>query len=250
MTKLKANLPYTVTIDDDLVVCKLIEDIVGLKTFSFATATEFLENKDKLNPIGVFVDIHLANDECGLDYIQEIARTWPSSPVIVMTSDDTGSFVSQALTAGAHDFMLKPLRAIETVARLTARREEIQRSRDQKQLSFADITLDLQCKTLSGPIGKIFISPRELEILSFFIGANGSIVKKPDLKRHVWGSIAVSDNALDRKIFEVRKAIKAVSDTVELKSKYSRGIVLQIKSYQENRILLDDMELKLRRVTI
>jgi len=250
MTNLLEQLPYTITLDDDLVICKLIEDIVGLKTFSFSTATELLQNKHLLNPIGVFVDIHLANEECGLDFIPEITKNWPSAPVIVMTSDTDGSYISQALNSGAHDFILKPLRAQETVARLNARREELQKRNDRKQLVFGDVTFDRQYKTLSGPNGKKFMSPREQEILTFFIGSNGSVIKKNDIKRHVWGSIAVSDNALDRKIFEVRKAIKSVSNVVELKSIYSKGLILQLKNYNEDKVLLDDMELKINRVTI
>ncbi len=250
MEEIYKKLPYTITIDDDLVVCKLIEDMLGLKTFSFSTASEVIHNKDVLNPIGIFVDVHLANQECGLDFIPELVSLWPSAPVIAMTSDTNATLISQALTAGAHDFILKPLRAEETTARLNARREELQKRNDKKQLNFGDIVYDRQYKTLSGPNGKKFISPREQEILTFFIGSNGSVIKKNDIKRHVWGSIAVSDNALDRKIFEVRKAIKSVSNNVEIKSIYSKGLILQLKNHNENKVLLDDMELKINRITI
>ena len=48
--------------------------------------------------------------------------------------------------------------------------------------------------------------------------------------RDIWGGELVSANAIDRRVFEVRKAIRTVSDSVELQSIYGVGMVLKVVS--------------------
>lgn len=238
------DIPYTVTLDDDRIICRLIEDIVGLKTFGFSTATALIEQVSEFDPVGVFVDVNLAGNECGLDIIPFLVRTWPLAPVIVITGDERESLISQALSAGAHDFLIKPLRPVEVVARLAARRQDLASRIPTKTLAFGDITLDLQYKTLTGPKGQQHQSQREMAILTYLLRANGSVMDKLGIKRHVWGKIAVSDNALDRKLFEVRKSIRDVSHVVELKSVYGKGIVLRLRSHEYDQFVLQDRQLE------
>jgi DNA-binding winged helix-turn-helix (wHTH) protein len=56
---------------------------------------------------------------------------------------------------------------------------------------------------------------------------NGAIIDKTSLKRRIWRSVLVSINAVDRKLFEVRSAIKDVSDQVEIPSFVGRGIAIR-----------------------
>ena len=198
-----------------------------------------------MHPVAVFVDIHLSKNECGLDIIPELKRTWPSAPIIVMTSDDKESLIAQALAAGAHDFIVKPLRPVEVVARMNARREELESRNNVKLLEYGDLRLDLQHKIISGPKGQSFQSPRELEILAHLMRANGSVIAKDSLKRHAWGKVSVSDNALDRKLFEIRKSVRSVSDLVEIKSIYGKGILMRLTTHNEDQIEFIDKQVAL-----
>ena len=237
------GLLYCVAVDDDPVVCSLIEEILGLKTFAFSTGSGLLKNKDDLSPAGVFVDIHLASNECGLDVIPEIRHYWPSIPIIVMTGDENDNLIWQALVAGANDFVLKPLRPGEVVARLNARRQELANLKPTSVLEFGDLSFDMRYRVLAGRNGQVFPPPKESEIVAFMLKQHGTVVPKDVLKRRVWGSITVSDGALDRKIHEVRKLIKQVSSTVELKTRYGQGIVLRLANHEDGQVLLGDKEL-------
>ena len=237
---------YTITLDDDPIVARMVQEILGIKTFAFVSASELKANFDQLDPIGVFVDIHLAGDECGLDIVPQIKARWPYCPIIVVTSDYAESLVGQALAIGADDFILKPIRPGELIARLLTRKSEIDLRNNQTILRFGDVTLNLRHKSLNGPKGQVFQSPREVEILAYLIRSQGVVIDKANLKRRIWGNISVSDNALDRKLFEVRKGIRAVSDSVEIRAVYGQGIVLRHKSFKEDQVLLDDFESRLR----
>lgn len=221
---------YAVVLDDDPVIARLIEGIIGIKVFAFSSISSFKDSFETLTPTAVFVDIHLTDGESGLETVPHIKQRWPSSPVIVITGDQSDAVVGQALAFGADDFIQKPIRPGELVARYLARKAEIELRNNFTILHFADIELNLSFKCLTGPKGKYFQSPREVEILAHLIRANGTVTDKNNLKRGVWGDISVSDNALDRKLFEVRKAIKSVSDSVEIRSIYSHGIELRLKS--------------------
>ena len=45
---------------------------------------------------------------------------------------------------------------------------------------------------------------------------------------NAWGHVKVSDNALDKKIFDLRSTLKEISDRVQIKSVYGVGIQLEI----------------------
>lgn len=246
LSEIQGRNSYTVTLDDDPIVSRMIQEILGIKTFAFTNTVDLKASFDRLNPIGVFVDIHLAGDESGLDVVPQVKARWPQTPVIVITGDYAESLVGQALAIGADDFLLKPLRPGELVARLLTRKSEIDLRNNQTILHFGDLILNLRHKSLAGPKGQVFQSPREVEILAYLIRVNGVVIDKSNLKRRIWGNISVSDNALDRKLFEVRKAIKNVSDTVEIRAVYGQGIVLRHKSFQDDQILLDDVESRLK----
>lgn len=240
---------YVVTVDDDQVTCFLLEEVLELKNFSFKNISDLMTVAHMLKPVGIFLDIHL-QDECGLDHLQTIRQTWPDTPIIVITGDNDQMLIGQALAGGADDYIQKPLVPSEVIARLNVRREEKTKQHPLGSLNFGDISLNLNYRTLVGPKGTFHQSPREVAILGYLIKQNGVVVPKENLKTHVWGNVKVSDNALSRKIFEVRRALKNVSDHIELRSVYGRGVVLRRKSFDETMILLDDkrvlMEKKIR----
>ncbi|RYZ56513.1 MAG: response regulator transcription factor [Proteobacteria bacterium] len=240
-----SHIPYTVTLDDDPVMAKIIEETLSIKNFAFVTSEQLLECAEHLAPIGAFIDIHL-KDECGLDIIPRLRSLWPMTAIIVISGDESDNSVTQALAAGADDFVRKPISPAEVVARLRARIEDLNDKNRLNLLKFGDLKVDLKYKSISGAKGQLILSAREIDLLSELIRAQGTIVPKDVLKRELWGSLAVSDNALDRKIFEVRKALREVSDNVELHSIYGIGMVLRLRNQEAEQTLLNDFDESLR----
>lgn len=231
---------YTVTLDDDAIVPRLIQRILGIRTLHFATVADLKTACDDLSPVGAFVDIHLADGNSGLEIVPRIKACWPTCPIIVITGDSSEALVGQALAMGADDFIAKPIRPLELTARYLARKSEIELRTNQTVLHFGDLTLNLLNKSLAGPLGACFPSPREVEILGYLIRSNGLLIDKNTLKSRIWGSISVSDNALDRKLFEVRRAIRTVSSVVEIHSVYGHGIELRQRSLNSASAFYDD----------
>ena len=113
----------------------------------------------------------------------------------------------------------------------------IDRNKDTANTVFenGDLRLDVKYKMLKGNNGYMQLSQRETELLAHPIRSDGVVISKDVLKRELWGSVKVTDNALDRKIFEVRKAVKTVSTEMVLQSVYGRGIFLRSRTYSEDR---------------
>lgn len=74
-----AGNQYVITLDDDPIVSKIIEKSLSLRSVSFPTITEFTQRIPNMDPLAVFVDIHLANDQSGLDIVPQLRSRWPYS---------------------------------------------------------------------------------------------------------------------------------------------------------------------------
>lgn len=225
--KKNASRRYVVVLDDDPLIGRIIEKALDLKCIAFTSVKKLMEEAWRYHPVAGFIDIHVGGEESGLDVIPTLKLKWRYCPLLVITSDPTDEAVALALDAGADDFLQKPLRPKELVARLQTRLGDVAQKQARNTLKFGDITFDLMGRKLAGPIGSRYLSPTEAALLLCLVNAKGTVVSKDRLKRQGWKDIAVSDNALDRKIFELRRALKDASATVVLKAVYGEGLLLQ-----------------------
>lgn len=217
---------YTLTLDDDPMIHKIIEKTTGLTSVPFSTPTSLLEDREKYQPMAVFVDIHLGTGGSGIDLIPKLREQWPFAALMVITSDTSDEALSEAFAAGADDFIRKPIHSTELSARLQSRLGDVAEKEAKNILRLGDITLHLARRSLKGRKGQTYISPTAATILSILIHANGTQVPRQAIKRKVWGEIVVTDNALDRKVHEVRKALQAVSEQVHVRTIYGHGLEL------------------------
>lgn len=224
------NNLFIVTLDDDPSVSRLLEKATGLRSVSFSSGRELCAVADKYNPLAAFVDIHLGVEENGLDVITTLRSKWPYCPVIVVTGDPKDEALEQAFKMGADDFVLKPIRAKEIQSRFQTRLTQLQERAGQVSLRVGDLTLDTAHRTVTGPLGRHFLAPVETLILAQLIKARGTVVPKEVLKREAWGLVQVSDNAFYRKLFELRRALKGVTNAVKIQSVYRSGLSLKTNS--------------------
>ncbi len=226
-----------IVLDDDLMVAKIISGATKKKTSHFASISDFNEKGASLTPSAIFVDIHLGVDENGLDTLPKLKQRWPFCPIIVITTDRDENSVSKALAAGADDFVYKPLNTKEVLARLQVRMAELAKREAVELIRVADITVDLTHRSIASDKGGTrYLSSTEMNLLSCLLHARGTLVRREVLKRKCWGQIFVSDNALNRKLHEVRRALKEISDNVQIRTLYGTGFTLEVKNDGSNLI--------------
>lgn len=218
---------YTITLDDDPIVHRLIQKSLGIKSLQFKSAEKLVETSSHYQPVAAFVDIHLEADENGLHIIPILKAKWPFCPILVITSDPSDEAVSEALASGADDFVRKPIRPKELAARLQARLIDQAQKEAKNVIHMGDLTLDRTHRILKGPRGERYLSSTEINLFMSLLQAKGTVVPRSALKLRCWGQIAVSDNALDRKIYEVRRALKETGSNVNVGTAYGVGFALE-----------------------
>jgi len=224
----KANESFSgiVVIDDDPMISRQIEAAMGLTVAAYASSQAFREGKLPSAPAGFFVDIHLGHSDFGLDLIPEIRGLWLYTPIIVITSETNDDNIGRALVLGANDFVRKPLNKKELLARFKARSEEMVDRSGLEHMKYGDITVNLRLRVVSCNGLKAHLSSSNIDLLSYLIKTNGTLVSRDDLRSKVWGDLKVSDSAVDKKVFEVRRALKDIASSLQIQSEYGEGLRL------------------------
>ncbi len=222
------EVSYVLTLDDDPLVAKLIEKTLALPTLNFENPNDLVSKLPSLNPRAIFLDIHLP-ESSGLSLIPILREHWPFIPLIVITADKNEAKISEALALGADDFIQKPLKASEIKARLQKRWQDNQEKQSQSIVGLEDITLDTAHNLVKGPSSTRNLSPTEANLLARLIQAKGTSVSRSSLKFSCWQNINVTENALDRKIYETRKALSDIGSQLEIETIYGEGFRLKSK---------------------
>lgn len=219
--------PYIVVLDDDPIVHKMIGKAIGMEAKPFATPKGLAGQLAELEPVAVFVDIHLAPGESGLDALPFLRGHWPFCPIIVVTSDTADDAIGQALAAGANDFIRKPINKSEVVARVKARLGEMERYRGEEQLQVGPVTYNRRLRTLTVSKATRHLSPKEGLLFESLALAKGMLMARKELKQRVWGDTKVTDNAFDKLLHKVRGVLKDLTSEVRVASVYGGGVALK-----------------------
>lgn len=122
----------------------------------------------------------------GLDVLAELRRTRIRLPVIVLTARNTTDDVVAGLDGGADDYVSKPFRLAELLARVRLRLRA-EHARAEFVLRNGDLSLDLRTRqALVG--GRITdLSAREFALAEMFLRHPGQVLSREQLLSHVWG---------------------------------------------------------------
>jgi len=222
---------YIITLDDDPMMSIILEKAVGKKSLYFASLAELEREIHNLKPLAMFVDLHLGLSENGLDILPKLKEKWPFSPIIVITGDHDDDAVGKALSGGADDFIYKPINPGEVLARMQTRVAELAKREAQEIVTLGDLVIDMVHRVITNQSKQQrFLSPTEMNLLGCLLAAQGTVVKREAMKRRCWGQIFVSDNALNRKLHEVRRNLKELSTQVNIRTLYGTGFILEVKN--------------------
>jgi len=133
-------------------------------------------------------------------------------PILMLTARDREQDVVTGLEAGADDYIIKPFRPkeflarIQTILRRTARQKNPLRGR----IVFDNLVLDMDSRRVMYQGRSISISPLEFDLLRYMMEHAGKVVSKEDLLRNVWGYNEVSGdmNLIEATIGRLRKKIE------------------------------------------
>lgn len=115
MTNFKPNSELRILVVDDtpLVVTMLSGMLAGFGIHKISSATSVETAMEKFSRLStppfdvVFLDRYLGN-ESGLDILKKVRERFKALPIILLTQEDEGSRVIEAIGLGASDYIVKP----------------------------------------------------------------------------------------------------------------------------------------------
>ena len=178
-----------------------------------ADGEEGLELALKPNYDCVVLDIMLPHMS-GLEILEAMRRHNVTTPVIMLSALNEVEDKVKGLELGADDYLAKPFKTAELIARINAvtRRPQL---KEQKMLEFGDLKYDKTNRTLND----IAITDKEAAIFGMLIENPNLTVTKQQILAHVWGADAeFDDNYVEVYISYLRKKIKELGSKVSIKT--------------------------------
>jgi DNA-binding response OmpR family regulator len=157
----------------------------------------------------IILDVGLPDGD-GRDYCARLRRQGVKLPIVMLTGSDDESDVVRGLDAGANDYIAKPFRLAELLARLRAQVRIFENSEDAV-FAIGPYTFRPSAKLLQEPARnrRIRLTEKEAAILKFLYRAGTQPVARQVLLNEVWGyNAAVTTHTLETHIYRLRQKIE------------------------------------------
>ena len=157
----------------------------------------------------IILDVGLPDGD-GRDLCARLRRSGIKVPIIMLTSSDEETDVVRGLDSGANDYIAKPFRMAELLARLRAQLRIFENSEDAV-FTIGPYTFRPAAKLLQEPARnrRIRLTEKEAAILKFLYRAGTRPVARQVLLNEVWGyNAAVTTHTLETHIYRLRQKIE------------------------------------------
>src|SRR5262245_18878526 len=156
----------------------------------------------------VILDLMLPG-RSGLEILKVLRQRGLETPVLILTARDGIDDRVLGLDLGADDYLVKPFAFPELLARIRAllRRG---RAADVKRLKVADLELDTMTRKVTRGRRVLDLTPRELDLLEYFLRHHDHLVSREMLAHDVWKEprrATPLDNVIDVHIARLRKKV-------------------------------------------
>jgi DNA-binding response OmpR family regulator len=209
-----APRPLLIVDDDNALRATLLEQLSLDGEFAPAEAATAAEAEQMLTGSelrcdAVLLDIGLPDGD-GRDLCARLRKQGLKIPIIMLTGADAESDVVRGLDAGANDYIAKPFRLNELLARLRAQLRVFDNSEDAV-FTVGPYLFRPSAKLLMEPARnrKVRLTEKESAILKYLYRAGGRPVGRQILLNEVWGyNSAVTTHTLETHIYRLRQKIE------------------------------------------
>src|SRR5664280_49142 len=205
------NFPETIlVIDDEVQIRRLLEitlSSVGFKISEAGTGKEGLISAATLHPSVIILDLGLPDTE-GLEILKKI-REWYQKPIIVLSVKNSEDDIISALDNGANDFITKPFRTMELLARIRVALRHSPGNEVDPILVFGAINIDLVNHTARKNDEILKLTSTEFSLLALLAKNSGRVLTHQTILKEVWGFGYVGQTQILRVfVAQLRKKIE------------------------------------------
>ena len=176
-------------IDDEPQIRRLMRTTLigaGYEIEDARTGEEGLEKANSYHPDLVLLDINMPG--MGGLATCEALRADKNIAIIMLTVRDSEADKVAALDAGADDYITKPFSTPELLARIRAALRRVPASlAPQEKVQLGSLVIDFAARTVSRENNPVHLTPKELDLLRYFILHPNRVISHRELLQAVWG---------------------------------------------------------------
>jgi len=182
------NNASILVIDDESQIRKLLEitlDSNGYKTLFAENAKEGLLIAANHPPDMILLDLGLPDDD-GQNVLLNL-REWYQNPIIILTVKSSETEIVKALDNGANDYLTKPFRTQELLARIRTALRNHGTSQAEPRITFGNVTIDLASRQVKANNEAVKLTATEYSLLALLIRNEGRVLTHQHILKEVWG---------------------------------------------------------------
>jgi two-component system KDP operon response regulator KdpE len=197
-------------IDDEVQIRRLLD--ITLQSHDFTvkesgTAREGLLAAANHSPDLIILDLGLP-DESGHAVLKKL-REWYTKPIIILSVQSSEEDIVKALDNGANDYLIKPFRTGELLARIRSSLRSGNMEEARSLIDYDDLQIDFSARTVKKNNEIIKLTMTEYALLALFAKNEGKVLTHQYLLRQIWGPVHISDSQYLRVyIAQLRKKIE------------------------------------------
>jgi len=233
---LKSDLMTTkqtvMVIEDETSIITMLRynlEKAGFSVFEVNNGEDALHRIAEHKPDAVLLDWGLPSTS-GYEVCRQIRASteYRTLPVIMLTARGDEVDKVRALDNGADDYVTKPFKVGELIARLRAVMRRAKPGSAEATLSFAGIKMDTATHRVTRDDRAIHLGPTEYRLLRFLLERPRRVFSREQLLDAVWGyNIYVETRTVDVHIRRLRTAINGATDPDLIRTVRSAGYALE-----------------------
>ena len=181
-------------VEDDRDISEMLSIVLndaGMDVDLVDRGDEVLESFRSNPPDLVLLDLMLPGKD-GVTVCQEL-RNETLVPIVMLTAKSDTTDIVKGLEAGADDYMVKPFKDQELLARI---KSQLRRSQGNSKLNIYDLVIDQVSHTVTRSGKQIALTRLEFELLATLAKEPGRVFTREALLKEVWGYSLPADTRL------------------------------------------------------
>ena len=204
------NRAEILVIDDEEAIRKLLEITLQSNEYSVRLAEDARQGvimAASHSPDLILLDLGLP-DESGHVVLKKI-RAWFTNPIIILSVQSSEDDIVKALDNGANDYLVKPFRTGELLARLRSLLRNNSIESNEPIIHCSELEINLVSRSIKKNADTIKLTVTEYNLLVLLVKNSGRVLTHHYLLRQIWGQAYVTQSQYLRVfIAQLRKKIE------------------------------------------
>ena len=193
------NKPVILVIDDEVQIRRLLQltlESNGYRVLFSETGEDGIRRAGMDRPELIILDLGLP-DKDGVSVLKEI-RKWSDIPVLILSVRNLEEDIISCLNAGADDYLVKPFRSGELLARLRTAVRHRPAVHQESSVVSGDLSIDLAARIVKKSGEQVKLTPTEFNLLSLFVRNLGRVLTHQYILEQVWGPASAEQSEYTR----------------------------------------------------